>query len=277
MRYSVCLIGLGVALIFLGSGQGIWGLAPAWLGADFAAVGIAYWGKHHRVFGKRADGRIPVWSKVLFLPLLALTYAVWHLARCLSREPACQLVNEKLFLGRRLLASEVPGRFSNYVDLTAELEEPARVRSLPGYLALPILDASAPSPEALRAALDRLAPGPTFVHCAQGHGRTGLFALALLLSSGAVRTPAEGMRLLKELRPGIRLSSDQWRCIEAFARANSLWALPEVPAKLANPSVAHAKPNVETPRGASPRRVTPLTEPTPPPRVLERSPNVPSE
>jgi hypothetical protein len=218
MRYSVSLIGLGLALIFLATAQGPWGLVLAWLGADFVAVGVAYPGRCHRVFGKRADGRIPVWSKAAFLPLLALTSAVWHLARCLSREPAHQRVHDGLVIGRRLLASELPGRFSNYVDLTAELEEPAPVRSLPGYLALPVLDASAPSPEALRAALDRLVPGPTFVHCAQGHGRTGLFALALLLSSGAVGTPEEGMRLLRELRPGIRLSPEQWRCIEDFAR-----------------------------------------------------------
>lgn len=221
MRYSVSLIGLGVTLILLASTQGIWGLASAWLGLNFVVVGIAYWRGHHQVFGKRADGRMPVWRKALFLPLLTLTTAVWHLARYLSREPACQLVNERLFIGRRLLPSEVPGRFSNYVDLTAELEEPAPVRSLPGYVAVPVLDAGAPSPEALRDTLGRLRPGPTFIHCAQGHGRTGLFALALLLSSGAVRTPAEGLRLLRDLRPGIRLSADQRRCIEAFARTAS--------------------------------------------------------
>jgi hypothetical protein len=57
-----------------------------------------------------------------------------------------------------------------------------------------------------------------FLNCAQGHGRTGLFALAVLLSSGVVRSVDEGMRMLLAVRPAIRLSRDQRRCIETYAQ-----------------------------------------------------------
>src|SRR4030095_7030576 len=109
-----------------------------------------------------------------------------------SREPAHTEVNEQLVIGRRLLSSEMKGDFENYIDLTAEFVEPAAIRRRDGYRSFPILDGSAPSPEALEAALSGLRSGRTFVHCAQGHGRTGLFAVALLLRSGAVRTIEEG-------------------------------------------------------------------------------------
>ena len=85
-------------------------------------------------------------------------------------------------------------------------------------MAFPILDAAAPEPQALRAAVSRLGRGPTFVHCAQGYGRTGLFALAILLSSGAVKDVQEGLSLLASARPAIRLNPDQFTCIEAYAK-----------------------------------------------------------
>src|SRR5205809_1011561 len=105
---------------------------------------------------------------------------VWHLMRLISREPARNMVTQQLVVGRRLLAYEREDEFDNFVDLTAEFPEPFPIRSSPSYRSFPILDGSAPSPEALRVAVTSLRPGRTFIHCAQGHGRTGLFALAVL-------------------------------------------------------------------------------------------------
>jgi protein-tyrosine phosphatase len=120
-------------------------------------------------------------------------------------------------VGRRLLAHEVVGEFANYVDLTAEFSEPSAIRRNPGYMSVPILDGSAPDPAALDQAVSRLRPGRTFIHCAQGHGRTGLFALAMLLRSGRAGSADEGLRKLQAARPGVRLSKVQLRCIERFA------------------------------------------------------------
>jgi protein-tyrosine phosphatase len=64
----------------------------------------------------------------------------------------------------------------------------------------------------------QLGPGRIFIHCAQGHGRTGLFALAVLLHSGAVGSLEEGLRFLTAARPGIRLNREQRRCLDTFAR-----------------------------------------------------------
>jgi hypothetical protein len=217
MKHRFLLTLLGLLLIALGAVQGGWMFLAVWLGADFLVVGIAHSIGAHRIFGKRPDGSLPFWSWLAFLPLLLYTGAVWHLIRFLSREPAHNTVSENLVVGRRLLPKEVPGEFANYIDLTAEFAEPPRIRHAAGYLSFPILDGSAPDPAALRDFLDQLRPGKTFIHCAQGHGRTGLFAIAHLLQSGAARTVEESLNQLRSVRPGIRLNSLQRRCLEQFA------------------------------------------------------------
>ena len=217
MRYSVTLSVLGIILIATGALQGRWLIPALWLGGNFLALGIAHGMGASRIFGKRAGGSLAPWAWLAFLPLLALSSAVWHLSRLLTRESAHNSVTENLIVGRRLLASELPRKFDNYVDLTAEFAEPRAIRRQPGYVCFPILDGGVPTPEALREAISRLQPGTTFVHCAQGHGRTGLFALAVLLSSGIAKDVEEGLQMLRNVRPGIRLNRDQRLCIEEFA------------------------------------------------------------
>lgn len=58
--------------------------------------------------------------------------------------------------------------------------------------------------------------GPVYVHCALGHGRSACVVVAYLLSTGAVGTVAEGIRLLKSLRPGVRLHPPQLQRLRRF-------------------------------------------------------------
>ncbi len=217
MSYRSLLITLGAALILLGSIQRGWLLVAIWLGVDFLIVGIAYGRQSPAVFGKRSDGTLPLWSRSLFFPLVVCNIAIWHLYRFCSREPSHNVVTDRLVVGRRLLASEVEGEFDNYVDLTAEFSEPWMIRGSSAYCCFPILDGAAPTPEALREAIANLRPGRTFIHCAQGHGRAGLFALAVLLSSRMADTVEDGLQMLKAVRPGIHLNKEQNRCIQMFA------------------------------------------------------------
>ncbi len=203
------LVGIGVV-------ERGWMLLVAWLGADFFILGIAHLRGTHGMFGKRASGTLPFWSWLLYLPLLFYTGAVWRLLILFNREPAQNFVGDDLAVGRRLLSRESIGEFSNYVDLTSEFVESDSLRKRPGYFCFPILDGAAPDIEALNQALDRLRPGKTFIHCAQGHGRTGLFALALLLRRGVVRDVEEGIQILKAARPKIALNREQRRCLERF-------------------------------------------------------------
>jgi hypothetical protein len=219
MSYRHLLTLLGVVLVVLGLNQRGWFLLAVWLGCDFLILGIAHGRGFHGVFGKQADGTLPLWSWLLFFPLLACTSIVWHLLRQLNREQPQSIVTEHLVIGRRLLPNELDGEFENYVDLTAEFAEPAAIRRSQSYLSFPILDGGAPTHEALRQAVASLRPGRTFIHCAQGHGRTGLFALAVLLTSGVTQSIEDGLRMLTEARPGICLSQAQRKCIQVYLNA----------------------------------------------------------
>ena len=213
--YLLALI--GAVLVTVGIVECGWLLLTIWLGLDFLALAIAHWKQAHHLFGKRPDGTLCLFNRILLLPLLLFTWVTWHLFRILSREPAMATVTDRLTVGRRLLQFEVEARFDNYVDLTAEFSEPIPIRYSSAYLSFPILDASAPSPEMLCRVIDRLGPGRTFVHCAQGHGRTGLFAAALLLRSGEALSVDEALRALKNVRSQIRLNREQLKCLRRFS------------------------------------------------------------
>ncbi len=217
MPYKYLLSLLGMTLIALGSSSGTWMVPVAWMGGDFLLLGVAHAMGAHRIIGKRADGSLAWWGWLLFLPLLALTAVVWRLTCLLSREPAYNALTEDLVVGRRLLPSELPREFDNYIDLTAEFAEPRAIRRKPGYVSVSILDGGAVNPEDLRDAVAGLRPGTTFIHCAQGHGRTGMFALAVLISNGTAKSVEEGLHILQANRPGIRLNRAQRQCIERIA------------------------------------------------------------
>jgi len=189
-----------------------------WPGCNFLWLGVAHFTGNHRAFGKRRDGTLPWWSKLLHFPLLSFTTVVWHVERLLKREPACNRVDEHLVVCRRLLSHEVSGECVNFVDLTAEFEEPHAIRQRAGYISYPILNGDAPTPESLLALVSRLEPGQTCVHCAAGHGRTALFALALLFWWGTVTDIETGLQVLRAARPGIHLSRQQLLCIESYAK-----------------------------------------------------------
>jgi len=218
MNYKYLITFIGLMLMAIGFAERGWLILLVWFGVVFFIPGLAHWLGAHRIFGKRPDGIIPVWHRLIFFPLLGYTFIVWHLTRLLSQESAYNSVTDQLVVGRRLLPSELRDRFDNYIDLTAEFSEPADVRCSPAYRCFPILDGAAPTSSALRQSVSRLRPGRTFIHCAQGHGRTGLFALAVLLKSGAITDVEEGLRILTAARPAIRLNGEQRKCILNFAK-----------------------------------------------------------
>ncbi len=192
-----------------------------WWLVDLAIVGVAYVFQLPGIYGKGTSGRLPVWSWFVYFPWHVFTRAVWYLDRRWDSQPGLQWVHETLAVGRRPMAGEVPGDFDHFVDLTAEFSEVRYYRQFPGYVCFPILDGTAPRPGSLLEAVRSVRFGKTFVHCAKGHGRTGLFAIAILLESGQVASPEEGLKLLQTVRPGVRLNRAQRNCLEQFLHLTS--------------------------------------------------------
>ena len=216
MKYTIIFFMLGGLVSYLAVTLGGWWHLLHWFSFSCFALSAAYAGLGPRVFGKRPAGRIPIWSKIIHFPYMAYSEGIWQLTRLLSRENPTDMVSDDLILGRRLRVRELPEGVSNYVDLTAEVEDPAEIRQSTHYLNLPILDASVPSLDALHSIIAQLKPGTTFVHCAEGHGRTCLFALALLAERHRIRSFDEGMVLIKSARPGVGLNKTQKEFIRNY-------------------------------------------------------------
>ena len=157
---------------------------------------------------------------VLF-PFLLYVWSAWYILRQVLRENAVDQLDERIYIGRRLLASEVPRTFDNVVDLTCEFTEPKSIRTVKNYVSFPILDAYAPPLKPLRELAVRIAAfeGTTFIHCAQGHGRTGMVAAAVVMQLHPELSPIEAIARLKAVRPALSCNTGQRKALAALVTA----------------------------------------------------------
>lgn len=188
-----------------------------WPAFSFGLVAAGYLFLGPRVFGKSERGLLAPFNQFLLLPYLIYLSAIWYLLRLVRPEPAINQLTEKLFISRRLLSRELPDHIEHVIDLTCEFSEPLALRSV-GYICFPVLDRAVPSVEDLRSWIERTATfdGNILIHCAEGHGRTGLFATALLLYTGHSETPEAALKFIQSRRPLVRLSRGQWRIVQNF-------------------------------------------------------------
>jgi protein-tyrosine phosphatase len=215
-KYVLFFALLGVYLTALGVGLGRFGWLLLWPGGSYLVLAAAYAGLGPGVCGKRPDGRLAWWAVLPLFHYLLLTWAVWHLQRLLSREPACNEVVPGLWVGRRPLARELPPGTDLVVDLTAEFPEPRGVVVGRSYVCLPTLDALAPPLAPMRELVKKVAawPGTALVHCAAGHGRSAAVVAAVLLARGLAASPKEAQQLVRKARPGVSLNRPQRRLLE---------------------------------------------------------------
>jgi protein-tyrosine phosphatase len=223
LKYAILFGFAGASLSVLAVLRGGYFLILLWLALSFVAIGFAYSGSGPRVFGKRKNGTMAIGSLLILMPYLAYLWCVWHVLRIVLREDCQNQVSDTLTIGRRLLASELPDHVEVVVDLTCEFPEQKLIRTLYDYQSFPMLDGIAPAPQTVVCIVRELARlnGHIYIHCAQGHGRTGLVAAALLLAKDAAKNPAAAIETLASVRPRVRLSKDQTYCLErAFQLMN---------------------------------------------------------
>lgn len=219
MKYVVLFSLLAIGLTTSAALQRGWFWLLLYPAISFGIMSAAYLGLGPGTMGKRAAGTLAPISVVLLLPYLLLLWTVWHLWRLTSREPKWNAINGDFLLGRRLLGSETPAEVASVVDLTSEFAEPASMRSVECYRAFPMLDATGRTTAEIRTlAQEVLAmPKPVYLHCAQGHGRSGLLAAALLLECGDAKTADEAFQMVRAVRPGVHLSGPQLRVLQEIA------------------------------------------------------------
>lgn len=219
MKYGI-LFAIAAALFATAAvTRGGWWWLAVWPAASFAWVAIGYLALGPAVFTKRPDGSLSRWRTLLLAPYLAYRWSVWRAVRLVKREPATHAMLPDVWIGRRLLSAELPGHIERIVDLTCEFPPTRAGRTNCRYRNLPLLDASAPQADELLQLLDHIEAerGPLLIHCAEGHGRTGLVAAALLLKRGIAENPKDAVARVQAVRPLVRLNSAQRRCLEHVA------------------------------------------------------------
>lgn len=203
---------IAAALIGLAIWTRLWILL--WPAAVMLAVAVVYLAHAPRALGKRPDGTIAWWGWLAWWPLFAYMRLLHELARTLTDEPVGNEVAPGIWVGRRARRHELPPGIALVVDLCADLPEAPGVASGRGYLSIPTLDATSPTPAEIVRAVDAMlaANGPVFVHCAFGHGRSATVAAALLVRRGDA-TLEDVERTMRAHRPRIGLNDHQRRAL----------------------------------------------------------------
>lgn len=209
--YSFCLLHF---LVFYAFNDRQWFLFyPA---LSFGLVSFAYLTNSVRIFGKRKDGNIGIISKIVLFPYLVYAWLIWHVVDILRREHTYDRLTPDLFIGRR--TRNVPDTVKSVVDLTCEFEEYDNLVKEKSYFSFPILDACPPHKIDFKEVLNKIAglPKPVYIHCAEGHGRTGAVAAALLLYEGTVQGLDEAINLIQSVRSKAILGKSQYEYLRGL-------------------------------------------------------------
>lgn len=222
MKYAIVFTLLAATLLLNAWWSETWWCTVplAWSGVAFALVALAYLVNAVWLFGKRSDGRVRWLSTIILLPYRLLAELIWWLNTRLSSEAPWHQIDARLVVGRRLAARDgMPPGIVSVLDLTCEFAEAQRLRSQ-DYRCLPMLDASHADPRTIARTVREVATKAetVYVHCAQGHGRTGLIAALILVAREPGLSPGDALARLQAIRPGIGLSRSQTQALEKVAR-----------------------------------------------------------
>lgn len=206
--------------------------------------------------GQGAQGGL-LWlpSALFFAPAHLSQFAVWVLKHllvfpCLGERPY-DYVAEKIVVGRwpMRFPAEFPRECSGIVDLTAEW--PARPDVLRGrrYVCCPTLDCTMPDPVHVLKAVEEVAKWPegetTYIHCANGHGRSASFAAILMVVRGHAEGWRKAMEIMKKRRPHVGVHEPQAKVmdeVERMMRAKGLLGEGRAPRLDAEPGSRREEP-----------------------------------
>ncbi|MEC4804380.1 MAG: dual specificity protein phosphatase family protein [Jaaginema sp. PMC 1079.18] len=220
MKYAILFLMVSAILWFypVVRGGGWWWLL-AWPASSFAILSLGYGFLGVKIFAKKSNGRIGFLSLVILLPYLAYLWLVWYLVRILSSENLYDEVYPDLIIGRKLMGWEIIEGIDHVIDLTCEFNKPKQFNRL-DYYAFPILDGAVPKKGQIDRWVDIVMnlPGRKYIHCAEGHGRTGMLTIAYLVKSGRCQSVDEALKTLKIIRPLMRLGSQQLKFLYSWER-----------------------------------------------------------
>ena len=220
MKYPVLFMSIAGSMLFAAWVHGGWAHLLLWPALSFAIVGLGYFRLGPRIYGKSSSGLLSPLHQLVLLPYLVTLWSMWYAARLIFRQPAYHQLTDNIFIGRRLLPHELPEDIDHVIDLTCEFNEPKPLRSA-SYHSFQILDRFVTSPDQLQDWARQVAGlnGNIYIHCAEGQGRTGMFATVLLLHLGYYEDVDDALRFIQSKRPLVRLAKRQLALLRATQNA----------------------------------------------------------
>ncbi len=224
---------------------------------SFLGVGLGYGFLGPNVFMKRPDGQLSRFSYVLFWPYYLLNSLNLLLFRVVSKEGPYDQIGENLFLGCRLFSTDrrrMQGLgISAVLDVTCEFQEVRFLREQAAYHCIPVLDARAPTlselEQGVRWLSENVARGPTYVHCALGHGRSATFLTAYLLYSDTGLTVDEAILVVSTRRPGVGIHPIQFERLKEFKESLDLSTGRQVGGPVAPATPGRVRRGIPSPQG----------------------------
>ena len=183
------------AIALLAQQNSYGGAALFWPGLAFGSVCLFYvWSPTlgASALGKDpSTGRLHPASLAFFFPFFAVSWLFWsikHVVLDFFEDPYNE-VSDGFWVGRwpRRYPAEFPVEADNVVDLTAEFPARRTVVRERTYLCCPCLDMEMPQARALADFAQRVASlqGRTYVHFANGHGRSALIVAMVCVHAWA--------------------------------------------------------------------------------------------
>ena len=211
-RHLVDILALGLLL----SGQ--WQWLVGWCLFSMVLCGLSYVWLGPAILNKSADGDIPFINRLANAPWLWEYRIIVALDRWLGFEGVHE-ISPGLWLGRRLLAREVPKDIKLVVDLTAESSKIEDLAAEVSYMCLPTLDGYAPETNAFMELVDKVSqhPGPVLIHCARGHGRSATAMAAVLIKRGLATDVDTAYALMKSKRKRVHLHRRQLKLLSGVS------------------------------------------------------------
>jgi len=208
-----------------------WGALSLWPAMSLGLVASAYFGRGPSVFCKD-DGRLHWSARLVLAPCLLGQWLslLYYQRQCRPWDK----VTPEVWIGRVLTEREAAAArrlgVTAVLDLTAEFSETKAFRSLK-YRNIPILDLTAPSIEQLQEMAtfidEESRQGIVYVHCKIGYSRTAAATSSYLLQTGQVRSVAEAVARLRQIRPAIVVRPEVLSALSEFVHH-----LPQLPEEI---------------------------------------------